>query len=41
MLEVMERFGWTYDEYLAQPTWVLNLIATKMDVEARTGKSLK
>ena len=41
MLMVMERYGWTYEQYLSQPLWILELIAMKIDVEARTGKHPK
>lgn len=29
IVAVCERFGWTYQEYLDQPTWFLTLIREK------------
>jgi uncharacterized protein YaaN involved in tellurite resistance len=38
MLEVMEKYGWSYYTYLDQPTWVIELIQEKMRAEARLAK---
>ena len=35
MLAVMERYGWTYQDYLNQPAWLLDLIPRVMDMEAK------
>lgn len=32
---VCEKYGWTYLEYLEQPEWFLDVIAIKMDIEAK------
>ena len=30
IIAICQDFGWTYDEYLDQPTWFLTLIREKM-----------
>lgn len=35
---VCEQFGWTYEEYLNAPQWMLDLIAEKMNVDAQIAK---
>jgi hypothetical protein len=40
MLEICERMGWTYDEYMDQPAWLLDLLVHKMEIEAKKEKSL-
>jgi hypothetical protein len=30
MLAIMQEFGWTYQEYMNQPSWVLTLIVEKL-----------
>jgi len=41
MLEIMERFGWTYEEYMSQPTWVIDLTMRKISVENKISNSQK
>lgn len=31
----MERMGWTYEEYMNQPNWVIDLITEKQNIEGR------
>jgi len=35
IIDILERFGWTYQEYLSQPHWVIKAIylKTKLDNE--------
>lgn len=30
MVAIMQEFGWTYDEYMGSPNYVLTLITEKM-----------
>ena len=39
MLEMMERYSWTYEEYMQQPVNILELAKTKMSVEAQASKN--
>jgi hypothetical protein len=34
VVEVCKMFGWTYDEYLDQPTFFLELISEKYRIDA-------
>lgn len=38
MLEIMERYGWDYHTYKAQPTWVVSLARKKMGMQAKIAK---
>lgn len=35
MLSIMQRYGWTYQEYMQQPAWLLDLIPRVMEREAK------
>jgi len=37
IIEICERYGWTYDQYLDQPQWFIDTIIQKsnMDSEAQ------
>ena len=35
MLEIMKEYGWDYNTYQDQPTWVLDLAARKLGIEAQ------
>lgn len=35
---VCERFGWTFDEYMAQPAFFLRLINEKIVMDAKAEK---
>lgn len=41
MVIVCEKFGWTYYEYLEQPTFFVDLIREKMSIDAQKQKSQK
>lgn len=41
MVEVCERFGWTYNEYLEQPTSFIDLIREKMRIDAQKSQQNK
>jgi hypothetical protein len=32
---IMEQFGWTYEEYLDTPTFVIELITEKIRIDAQ------
>ena len=32
---ICESFGWTYQEYIEQPTWFINLIKERMQIDAK------
>lgn len=34
MIDICERFGWTYFEYMCQPNWFIGLIQKKLSMEA-------
>lgn len=33
MVHICKEFGWTYQEYLAQPIWFIKLIREKMIID--------
>jgi hypothetical protein len=35
----MEKMGWTYQEYLEQPAWIVDLIVIKLSLEAKTAQN--
>lgn len=35
VVAICETFGWTYDQYLDQPTHFIDLIKDKMSVDAQ------
>ena len=35
MLAVMREYGWTYEEYMRAPAWVLSLIMEKMRIDRK------
>lgn len=35
MLDIMERFGWTYQEYLDCPPGIIDLIYLKDSIDAK------
>lgn len=39
MLEIMERYGWTYEEYMQQPFNLIELAKSKMSIEAQVSKN--
>lgn len=38
ILELCERYGWTYQEYMAQPHWFTALAAERLDIDAKRRK---
>ena len=38
---ICQETGWTYEEYLNQPTWLIELICSKMELDAQALKKLK
>jgi len=38
IVEICERFGWTYQEYLEQPAWFIDLIIEKNKTESQEMK---
>lgn len=39
VLSLMEEYGWTYEEYLAQPSWIIQYAIAKNQVEYQVNKS--
>ena len=35
MLEIMRLYGWDYEKYKSQPTWVIELIHKKLEIEGK------
>lgn len=35
MVAVCQEFGWTYDEYLDTPSWFLDLVKAKLQIDNR------
>jgi hypothetical protein len=33
IVSICERFGWTYQEYMDQPLWFIDLLLAKMDID--------
>lgn len=38
IIEICEKFGWDYYQFLDQPAWFIELIVEKMKAEARERK---
>lgn len=38
MVVICEMFGWTYDEFLDQPTFFIDLIREKLRVDAQKSR---
>jgi len=36
---ICEMYGWTYQEYMLQPVWFIDLIMFKMGVDAEKAKT--
>ena len=36
---ICEMYGWTYQEYMSQPTWFIDLIIEKMKIDAKKAKN--
>jgi len=37
--EVCLQYGWTYEEYLDQPIWFIDLIVRRMEIDAKKQKA--
>ena len=35
VVEICKMFGWTYTEYLEQPTWFTDLVKEQMRIDAQ------
>lgn len=35
MIAIMQEFGWTYNEYVEQPQWVLDLVIGKITRDSK------
>lgn len=35
MLEVMEKYHWTHEQYLDTPTWIIDAAVQKMSIQAK------
>ena len=35
-LALMEKYGWTYEEYLSQPRWILEYALAKAEIESQS-----
>ncbi len=38
VLEVCREYGWTYDEYMAQPHWFTELAVEKLIIDSKPAK---
>jgi len=39
MVTICEKFGWTYDEFLEQPMFFIDLIRERMKIDAQNEKN--
>jgi hypothetical protein len=39
--DVCYKTGWTYEQFIAQPDWLIDLIAKKYEIDAREQKDLR
>jgi plasmid maintenance system antidote protein VapI len=39
MIEIMEQMGWTYDEYIDTPIFIINLIISKKNADLQIRKN--
>lgn len=35
MLEIMEKYKWDYHTYMIQPTWLIDMIVQKMEIDTK------
>jgi hypothetical protein len=38
VVALCERFGWTYNEYMSQPAWFIELMLQKLEIDAKKEK---
>ena len=38
MLGILETYGWTYDQYMGTPAWIIDLIHEKNEIDYRKSK---
>ena len=38
IVTVCEKYGWDYNQYMAQPSWFLDLVALKMRLDNEEAK---
>jgi hypothetical protein len=42
IVSICERLGWTYQDYMNQPVWFIDLLLAKMDIDhQRAEKRIK
>ena len=34
MLQIMETYGWDYQTFISQPTWIISLATEKLMIQA-------
>jgi len=34
IVAICQEMGWTYDEYLDQPTWFIDLLKAKLEIDS-------
>ena len=35
MVSICQEMGWTYQEYIGQPMWFINLLKDKLQIDSR------
>ena len=35
VVSVCQEMGWTYDDYMEQPSWFISLLMVKLEIDAR------
>jgi hypothetical protein len=35
MLALMQEYGWSYDEYMSTPSWILTVMIEKMRIDRK------
>jgi hypothetical protein len=38
---ICEKMGWTYHDYLAQPSWFVQLLIEKLSIDAKKEEAAK
>lgn len=41
MAIVCEKMGWTFDQYLSQPTWFINLLLAKFSADTKNAEMMR
>ncbi len=40
IVSICEKFGWTYQEYMDQPLWFIDLLLAKADIDRQKAEKI-